>query len=136
MVLTLYLDPISSPSRAVLALLEFAKIPYERKFISFFDKETKSPAFLQINPLGKVPAIDDSGLILREHEAILRHLVRTREGTKAFLPDDIKVQALVDQYYPFHHFAVRPHVIHYFMGSASLLPDMKIIFKSKKKNIK
>ncbi len=123
MTLTLYYDPLSSPSRAVLNLLELAKIPYEKKYVSVFKGEAKSPEYLKINPLGLVPALDDNGFIVVEHEAILRYLVNTHKEAQAFLPDDAKIQALVGQYYPFHHYSVRPFTILYAEGILSLLPE-------------
>ena len=122
MTLTIYYDPLSSPCRTVLALLNLAKIPYEKKHVSVFKGETKTPEYLKINPLGKVPAIEDNGLIIIEHEAILRYLLSTYKEAQVFAPTDIKTQVLVDQYYPFHHYSIRRFGIHYFMGYNNLLP--------------
>jgi len=121
MVLTLYYEPLSSPSRAVIAFLELNNIPHEKKHISVLKGETKSPEFLKINPNGLVPTIDDDGFIVWEHEAILRYLAETRRAYK-YLPQDIQVQTLIDQYYPFFHSSMRPHVIHAFFGYNGLLP--------------
>ncbi len=120
MTLTVYYDPLSSPCRTVLAFLDLVKIPYEKKHVSVFKGETKTPEYLKINPLGKVPAIEDNGLIIIEHEAILRYIVDTYKEAQDFLPTDTKTQ--VNQYYPFHHYSVRRFGIQYFMGSLNLLP--------------
>jgi len=123
MVLTVFYEPISAPCRSIFALLELAKIPYEKKIISFFKGETHSPEYLKINPLGLVPAIqDDDGFVVSEHEAILRYIVKTRKEAQDFVPKDVKTQTLVDQYYPFHHSAVRRHIAHYFFGHNSVIP--------------
>jgi len=122
MSLKLYYDPLSSPSRAVLTLLNLTNIPYEKQILSFLKGETKSPEFLKINPLGLVPALDDNGFIVIEHEAILRYLVNTHKEAQAFFPTDAKTQALIDQYYPFHHYSARPYTIEYFEGYNDLLP--------------
>ncbi len=123
MVLTVFYEPISAPCRSIFALLELAKIPYEKKVISFFKGECSGPEYLKINPLGLVPAIqDDDGFVVSEHEAILRYLVNTRKEAESFIPKDAKTKVLVDQYYPFHHYAVRKHIAHYFFGHNSVIP--------------
>ncbi len=123
MTLTLYYDPLSSPCRAVVNLLELAKIPYEKKLVNFFKGETKTPEYLKINPLGLVPALEDNGFIVVEHEAILRYIVNTHKEAQIFFPADVKTQALVDQYYPFHHYSVRRFTLHHALGSLSALPE-------------
>lgn len=42
--------------------------------LSFSDREHKAPAYLAINPRGKVPAIDDDGYALYESHAIVEYL--------------------------------------------------------------
>jgi glutathione S-transferase len=44
---------------------------------------TKSPAFLRINPSGKIPSIDDDGLVLHESLAINLYLARKHGGPVA-----------------------------------------------------
>ncbi len=124
MVLTLYYETLSSPSRAVIAFLELAKIPHEKKHISVLKGETKSAEYLKINPKGLVPAIDDDGFVVWEHEAILKYLAATRKGpnTEAYYPDDVKIRTFINQYYAFHHASVRPNIINYFFGVNGLLP--------------
>ena len=122
MPLTLYYETLSSPSRAVLALLELANIPHEKKHISVLKGETKSAEYAKINPNGLVPAIDDDGFIVWEHDAILKYLAATRISAEAYYPEDIKIRTFIDQYYPFHHASVRKNIIHYFFGVNGLLP--------------
>ena len=42
--------------------------------VSFKDKETQSPEYLAINPMGKVPALIDGDFKLWESNAILTYL--------------------------------------------------------------
>ena len=44
---------------------------------------TASPAFLKVNPLGQVPALDEDGLVLTESLAICLHLARCHGGALA-----------------------------------------------------
>ncbi|KAL1835953.1 hypothetical protein VTK73DRAFT_5251 [Phialemonium thermophilum] len=61
----------------VLMLLEELGVPYEQRTLAF--PELKQPPFLQINPNGRVPAIEDpnTGITLWESGAILEYLIET-----------------------------------------------------------
>lgn len=122
MVLTVYYDPVSSPCKSVLAFLELNKIPHEKKIISVVAQDTKSPSYKQLNPLGLVPAIDDNGVIVREHEAIIKYLIATRKESKVYLPDDFNIQLIINQFYPFFYTGLRPHTVDYFLGALGLNP--------------
>lgn len=57
---------------------------------------TRSPAYLAINPMGTIPAIDDGGLVLIESMAINLHLARKNGGPLA--PANIEEEALMEQW--------------------------------------
>lgn len=59
---------------SVLLALEAKRIPYESRLLSFSAGDTKKPAFLAINPRGKVPAIRDGAYTLAESIAILAYV--------------------------------------------------------------
>ncbi len=61
--------------RALLAL-EWKKIPYQSKLIDFSKGEHKAPAFLALNPRGKVPVLKDGDFVLYETLAIMTYLER------------------------------------------------------------
>jgi glutathione S-transferase len=67
--ITLYGSPRSSAGRCVWALEE-AGVPYTLKEVDMRNKEHKSPEFLKINPMGKVPAMVDGDITLFESMAI------------------------------------------------------------------
>jgi glutathione S-transferase len=71
----LYHAPRTRSTR-VRWLLEELEIPYELETLAFPDG-LKSPEYLTINPLGKVPAIRDDGLTMCESGAIVEYLVET-----------------------------------------------------------
>ena len=59
----------------VVWLCEELGIPYELKVLNFSPDDLQSPDYLAIHPLGKVPAIDDDGLVLNESGAISQYLL-------------------------------------------------------------
>lgn len=67
--ITLYGSPRSSAGRC-LWTLEEAGVPYTRKDVDMKNKEHKSLSFLELNPMGKVPALVDEDLTLFESMAI------------------------------------------------------------------
>lgn len=72
-------------------MLEETGLPYEAHLIDFGSEDQKSPAFLSLNPNGKIPAIIDPDgpggrpLALFESGAILLYLA---EKTGRFIPAD------------------------------------------------
>jgi glutathione S-transferase len=59
--------------RALLAA-EIKDVPYESRLISFQNKDHRSPAFLEMNPRGRVPVLKDGDLIISESMAIMSYL--------------------------------------------------------------
>lgn len=55
-------------------MLEEAGAPYETHFISLKNNEQREPAFLAVNPMGKVPAIVHKGVVITESAAICCYL--------------------------------------------------------------
>jgi glutathione S-transferase len=69
----LYTHPMSR-GRTVHVLLEELGAPYELKILDLEKGEQKSPAYLAINPMGKVPAIVHRGVVVTESAAICVYL--------------------------------------------------------------
>jgi glutathione S-transferase len=67
--ITLYGSPRSSAGRCIWALEE-AGVPFTQKDVDMKNKEHKSPEFLKINPMGKIPAMVDGDIALFESMAI------------------------------------------------------------------
>lgn len=74
MVLTLYLDLYSQPSRAVKLLCDIAGIPYKLHALNIFKGDLQKEDFVELNPTRKVPVIVDDDITLFESGAILRYL--------------------------------------------------------------
>ncbi len=76
-------------------LLEEIGKPYETERIDVSGGATKTPAFLAVNPKGKVPTlVRDDGSVLTEFSAIATWLART-DPDKGLLPDDPDAEARV-----------------------------------------
>ena len=58
----------------VLLTAEVKGIPYEGKLLEASKGELKTPEFLAINPLGRVPALRDGNFTLHESLAIMVYL--------------------------------------------------------------
>jgi glutathione S-transferase len=71
--ITLYGITRSRASRC-LWMLEELGVPYERELVNFGEGGTRSPAYLAVNPNGKLPALRDDGVTLFESMAINLYL--------------------------------------------------------------
>lgn len=79
----LYDNSESANGYKVQLLASLIQLPLEVRQVDIFSGETRTPEFLEINPMGQVPTLVlDDGRVLPESNAILCHLA---EGT-AFLP--------------------------------------------------
>ncbi|VEP12823.1 Protein GstA [Hyella patelloides LEGE 07179] len=80
--------------RLFLSLLD---INYELVTVDFMAGQHKSPEFLQLNPLGEIPILEDDGLVLRDSQAILVYLAK-KHGGETWLPSDPAGMAQVTQW--------------------------------------
>jgi len=60
----------------VMLTLEVKGLPYESKLLEFSKGENKAPAYLELNPRGKVPTLRDGDFVLYESLAIMAYLDR------------------------------------------------------------
>jgi len=98
MVLKLYGSPSSGAVRLVAFILREKEVPFELVPIDFSKKEHKSPEYLEKQPFGQVPYIDDDGFILYESRAICYYIAAKypNQGT-SLLPTELKANALFHQ---------------------------------------
>jgi len=71
--LVLFYTPNSCALASHLAL-ELSGLPYEARKVDFANNEQRSPAFLKINPKGRVPALVTGHGVLTENPAILTYI--------------------------------------------------------------
>jgi glutathione S-transferase len=105
--LTLYFAPGASSMAPHIALHEIG-VPFEAKPLSFAKAELKAPAFLALNPEGKVPTLLIDGRPLTEVAAILFYLAK-RHPEAALLPNgDAEAEAHVIEWMSFIASTIHP----------------------------
>jgi glutathione S-transferase len=85
MPITYYYAPMSTAVRTTWAIEELG-VPCERKRIDIQKKETKTEAFLKLNPNGTVPLLVVDGVPIFESTAILLYLGETYGVEKGLYP--------------------------------------------------
>jgi glutathione S-transferase len=86
--ITLYFAP-ASRAFTPLWLLEELGVPFRLKRVNLRRGFRKDPAFLRINPMGKVPALTDDDVVVSENPAICLYLAdRYSYGTLAPARDE------------------------------------------------
>jgi len=103
---TLYVDMMSQPCRAVVWFCLLSRIPFEIKEIRITKRERPAD-YNQVNPHGTVPAISDNGFQVIEGAAIMRYLTQTYNAPMQMYPKAIRVRAKIDAYIDWHHSNLR-----------------------------
>jgi len=105
--LRLYDDPISGNGYKVRLALTWLGLPFEYVALDIMKDETRTPAFLAINPNGRIPALRlDDGTVLAESNAITWYLA---EGTK-LAPADRLSRAQTLQWMFFEQYEHEPNI--------------------------
>ena len=75
-------------SRAVRVawLLEELNIKYNVKKYNLADKELREDAYIKLNPLGRVPVLEDNEVVISESGAIIQYIL-SKYGKNKFIPD-------------------------------------------------
>jgi glutathione S-transferase len=93
----LYYHPFSlNARRAVITALELAA-PVELVLVDLVKREQRQPAFLALNPAGRVPVLEDGDLLLPESHAIMVYLAE-RSPAQTLYPSDVRARALVNRW--------------------------------------
>ncbi|PCH34466.1 glutathione transferase [Wolfiporia cocos MD-104 SS10] len=94
MVLKLYGFPASHCTRRVALICKEMNVPYELVVVDMLKDEHKAPVYLEHQPFGQVPYIDDDGFQLFESRAIGRYIA-TKYATQGprLIPDPSDIQS-------------------------------------------
>lgn len=112
MVLELYYDILSEPSRAVYLFLKATGVPFEPKVVDLAKGEHFSPEYVKKNPWKKVPVIDDDGFVLSESVAIMRYIAAKYNLDEHWYPrNDVQKTARTDEFLNWHHHNFRRPMI-------------------------
>jgi glutathione S-transferase len=89
----------------VRVLLGLLGTPYRSQPVAIFQGESRTEAFLKLNPAGAIPVLQlDDGRAIAESNAILVYLA---EGTR-YLPEDRYAKAKIFQWLFFEQYHVEP----------------------------
>jgi len=78
----------AAPSRSSIVhwMLEELGEPYDVHLVSFKKGENRQPAYLAVNPMGKVPALRHGDVVITEAAAICAYLADEFPGAKLNIP--------------------------------------------------
>src|SRR5262245_5445727 len=105
--LTFHTYPPSLNCWKVQVLLGLLGTPFRSREVALFQGESRSEAFLKLNPIGAVPVLElEDGRAIAESNAILTYLA---DGTR-FLPGERYARAKVAQWLSFEQYYVEPTI--------------------------
>ena len=102
--LKIYGANLSTPANKVRFVANELGLDYEYIQVKIREGEHRKKEFLSLNPAGKIPVIDDDGIVLFESNAIAKYLVKKHRSS--LYPSDLEQQAIVDQWIDFATFHV------------------------------
>lgn len=108
--LTFYFAPGSS-SMAVHIALHETGAPFEARPLSLAAKDTRTPEYLAVNPVGKVPTLTIDGRPLIEVAGCLFYLARTYPAANLLPVDDPEREAQVVSWMSYLASTVHPAVL-------------------------
>ena len=125
----LYGVPTSRASRC-LWMLEELGVPFELVPVNF-SGDNKKPEYLAVNPNGRVPTLDDEGLVLFESLAINLHLARKYGSASGLWPASADDQSRAIQWSLWTANELEPHVIAHLLNARMLPENMRDPAKAK-----
>jgi len=94
--LTIYGSDLSGPAIKVRLTASILGIQHKWQPLNLREGEHKQEWFLKINPVGKIPAIDDDGFRLFESNAICKYLCD--KNNSSLYPKDVQKRATIEQW--------------------------------------
>lgn len=128
--LTLYDNHLSGNGYKVRLLLSQLEIPFTVTWLDILNGETRTPAFLKLNPNGRIPTLADGDFVLAESNAILCYLA---ENTP-YLPAGRQEKARVLQWLFFEQYSHEPNVatVRHWLAHLGRRPDDPQILERRK----
>ncbi len=128
----IYYHPMSFPSLAPVFTASALGADYQLEFVDLGAGQQSTPEYLAVNPLGKVPAMQEGDFSIGESAAIMRYMARQYESD--LYPQEAQAQAKVDQWmdYVNHHIRGPVASVHFNRSLAPLFgvePDMASLAK-------
>ncbi|XP_068108239.1 glutathione S-transferase theta-1-like [Hyperolius riggenbachi] len=105
--LTLYLDMISQPSRAVYIFAKANNIPFNFHEVCLLKGDQLTEEFAKVNPNRKIPALKDGDFTLAESTAMLLYMTNKYKTPDHWYPSDLQKRARVDEYLAWQHSTIR-----------------------------
>lgn len=96
----LYDFALSGNCHKIRMMLSMLGLDYETVPVDLLAREQMDSEFLKLNPLHKVPVLDDDGFLIRDSSAILIYLAR-KYGSPDWYPDDPAAMGQVQQWLSF-----------------------------------
>ncbi len=93
----LYHHPLSGHSHRAVLFVSLLGIPAELVEVDLKTGAHKSADFLEKNPFGQVPVLEDDGVVISDSNAILVYLAK-KAGRTDLLPEDAKGAAAVQRW--------------------------------------
>lgn len=97
MALKLYDFPLSGHSHRARLFISLLNLDAEIVFVDLASGEHKQKAFLEKNPFGQVPVLEDDGVYIADSNAILVYLAKKFNKTD-WLPEDAKQAAEIQRW--------------------------------------
>ncbi|HEX4354808.1 MAG TPA: glutathione S-transferase family protein, partial [Polyangiales bacterium] len=91
-------------------MLEELGVPYELETLEFKPEALQAPAFLEVHPLGKLPALRDDGLTMFESGAILQYLLEKYGAGRMHPPPGTPESAIYLQWFHFGEASLANHM--------------------------
>ena len=93
----LYYHPLSTYSRRGRIQLIEKRLPCELVLVDMAQRKHRDPAYLALNPYGRVPTLEEDGFVLYESTAILNYL-EAAHPARPLVPADARRRAQVDMH--------------------------------------
>jgi glutathione S-transferase len=92
----LYNYELSGNCYKLRLLMNMLGVAYEKVPVDFYPgKQHKSPDFLEINPFGQLPVLEDGDLRLRDAQAILVYLAARYDAKRTWYPENAQTMGRI-----------------------------------------